>query len=219
MQAVVDPLFTKPILKLMKIGIISDVHGDLKALEHAITLLEARHRVKAIWCAGDLVGRGKQPNEVVSRVLARRIPTVMGNHDEMMLTHQRNEWGQTVMLGQVLGYNLPTLQRLTKLPRTYRDHIEGHTLVMVHGSPRSNTESISLNPLERGRALDWLDKIGADILIAGHTHTPMILQDYRGLIVNPGSLFDPTGFQRSSSETYGVLDVSTMGFEYYPLWG
>lgn len=198
----------------MKIGLISDIHGDWKALQQAHHLLMLRHHVEAIWCAGDLVGRGKQPDEVVAFLEEQQIPSVMGNHDELM----GSAWlgSPTLTLGEVLGIKPRTLRILRALPRTYRTQILNRTLVMVHGSPRSNTESIRVHPHEQ--PLDWLTKIGADILIAGHTHTPMKHQDYRGLVVNPGSLFDATGFERSSSETYGVLDVRQMDFRYYPVW-
>jgi putative phosphoesterase len=218
MQAVVDYAPSPYILGSMKLGLISDVHGDVLALDRAIDLLTHQHSIDAIWCAGDLVGRGKQPDEVIARLIRHDIPTVMGNHDEMMLTPQQSSSTGEVMLGQLLGYHPSTLRFLTTLPRTYRSHIDGHTLVMVHGTPRSNTESVSLNPTRVAQSLTWLEKIGADILVTGHTHTPMILRDGRGLIVNPGSLFNPLGFQRSSSETYGVLDVTQMNFQYYPLW-
>lgn len=202
----------------MKLGIISDIHGDLTALEQALRLLQYRHHVSVIWCAGDLVGRGQQPDEVVARIQHRGIPAVLGNHDEMMLTYEMDSIGQRVRRGNLMGYQPHTLNYLMTLPRTYRDHIDGQTVVMVHGSPRSNAESISINPMARGQAVAWLEKAGADILIAGHTHAPMQIHDPRGLIVNPGSLFDPTGSARSSSQTYGVLDVPMRRFEVFPLW-
>ena len=218
MQTVVDPSHTESIITGMKIGLISDVHGDLKALNRALNLLHDDHNIETIWCAGDLVGRGKYPDEVVARIITTGIPTVMGNHDEMTLILQHHALSRGLSPEKALGYSAYTLHLLTTLPRTYRVQIEGRTVVMVHGTPRSNNESVSIKPAERNQAFDWLEKIGADILITGHTHVPMVLQDYRGLIVNPGSLFDPRGFQRSSSETYGVLDVSHLHFAYYPLW-
>ncbi len=215
-QAVVDPPSVRFILDSMKLGLISDVHGDWRALQRAQLLLYQQHQVDAIWCAGDLVGRGLQPNEVVWQIMENQIPAVMGNHDEMMIS----PWlgSSTLTLGDVLGVHPRTLAMLTALPRTYRARLDSRTVVMVHGSPRSNTESLSLHPHEQQRALSWLPKIGADILIAGHTHTPMKLQNQHGIVVNPGSLFDATNFERASSETYGVLDVALMEFSYYPLW-
>jgi putative phosphoesterase len=218
MKAVVDQGVHRFILDDMQLGIISDIHGDFKALERAIVLLKTRHGVDWIWCAGDLVGRGNQPDEVVSEMIRQRIPTVMGNHDEMVLLPQRIDNHQKMLLGQLLGYHPQTLSFLTTLPRTYRAHLNGRTVVMVHGTPRSNAEGVSLNPAQNAQSMAWLERIGADILVTGHTHVPLMLQNERGLIVNPGSLFNPTGFQRSSSETYGVLDVVRMRFRYYPLW-
>lgn len=197
----------------MKLGLISDVHGDLRALTRAQDLLLGQHHVDVIWCAGDLVGRGNQPEEVVQRIIGSGIPTVLGNHDELMISHWRG-----AMFGQVLGMGGQTLRLLATLPRTYRAHLQHHTIVMVHGSPRSNTEAISINPNQRQTSLAWLDKTGADILITGHTHTPMVLESTHGLIVNPGSLYDATGLDRASSETYGVLDLNPLQFRYYPLW-
>lgn len=197
----------------MRIGLISDVHGDLKALNRALELL--RNQVEAIWCAGDLVGRGSHPDEVVEQILDAKIPTVLGNHDEMVLM-----LGHYYSTAEKATLTCPpqTLRRLMTLPRTYRTTIGGRTLVMVHGTPRSNAESLNLMPAYRERSLKWLDKIGADILITGHTHVPISTRSYQGLIVNPGSLFDPKDSPRSSSETYGILDTSALAFTYYPLW-
>jgi putative phosphoesterase len=195
----------------MRIGLISDVHSDLKALLRAIRLLNERHAVDLIWCAGDLVGRGQYPNEVVTRIVHGGIPAVLGNHDEMLLAMQG-----TSLVRE--NYQAETLQMLANLPRTYRTQIDGRKVVMVHGTPRSNAESLPLMPAQQRGALAWLKKIDAHILITGHTHVPMFAQDQRGLVVNPGSLFDPAGSQRSSSETYGVLDVSGLHFAYFPLW-
>ena len=202
----------------MKLGVISDVHGDLKALHRALDLLRNRHSVENIWCAGDLVGRGSNPDEVVATVIQGEMPAVMGNHDEMVLTARVFRMGRIITLGEALGYRARTLHLLTTLPRTYRAHVDGHTLVMVHGSPRSNAEAISINPKLRQQSLSWLEKVGADVLITGHTHAPMSLRNDHGMVVNPGSLFDPTGFKRSSSETYGVLDTAAMNFDTFALW-
>lgn len=199
----------------MKIGLISDIHADLKALNKALRLLKNRHAVDSIWCAGDLVGRGSDPNDVVARIVENHIPAVLGNHDEFALRLRQTRPEKS---GEMLNYSPATFQRLATLPRTYRTRYSGRSVVMVHGTPRSNMEAMRLTPASRSTSLNWLGKIGATILITGHTHVPMMAQSPTGLIVNPGSLFDPSGGSRSSSETYGVLDVTAMQFSHYPLW-
>ena len=68
----------------MKLGLISDIHGDPIALELAWAHLTAM-RVDRIVCAGDLVGYGPFPDRVVAFLQERQIPSVRGNHDRWAL--------------------------------------------------------------------------------------------------------------------------------------
>ena len=69
----------------MKLGIISDIHGDAAALERAFTHLTAM-RVGQIVCAGDLVGYGPFPDRVVAFLREQSILSVRGNHDRWALS-------------------------------------------------------------------------------------------------------------------------------------
>jgi predicted phosphodiesterase len=70
----------------MKIGLISDIHGDIDALRMA---LEHLHDADHILCAGDLVEKGSAGPAVVDLIRERSIPTVRGNHDEMIQGNQQ----------------------------------------------------------------------------------------------------------------------------------
>jgi len=192
----------------MKLGLISDIHADYRALERALALLWGKHGVGAVWCAGDVVGRGTHPNEVAAKIAADNIPTVLGNHDEYPQVYPSRA-----------PYQAWTLAWLGSLPRTYRALLDQQRLVMVHGTPLSNMAGIHPTPPTQGSSpLDWLEKTGADILISGHTHHPLTLSDRRGLLVNPGSLFTPEQGGRASSQTYAVLDVGRRQAVVYRLW-
>jgi diadenosine tetraphosphatase ApaH/serine/threonine PP2A family protein phosphatase len=71
----------------MKVGIISDIHGNLEALGAVERELEALG-VDEVWCLGDIVGYGPNPNECVTRVQdlctlsSGELMIVLGNHDE-----------------------------------------------------------------------------------------------------------------------------------------
>ena len=65
----------------MKIAVLSDIHGNLAALEAVWQDLQA-WQPEAVYCLGDLVGYGAHPNEVVEFIHQREIPTLMGNYDE-----------------------------------------------------------------------------------------------------------------------------------------
>ncbi|MHB8917786.1 MAG: metallophosphoesterase family protein, partial [Desulfocucumaceae bacterium] len=65
----------------MKTAVISDIHGNLCALEAVLEDIEGRG-IKNVFCAGDLVGYGPRPNEVTELVRNKKIPTVIGNYDD-----------------------------------------------------------------------------------------------------------------------------------------
>ncbi len=73
----------------MKIGIISDIHGNLAALQAVLNAFEKEKCVK-ILCAGDIVGYGPSPRECLELVRKHRILAVRGNHDHMMLDSSRD---------------------------------------------------------------------------------------------------------------------------------
>ena len=69
----------------MKLAFFSDIHANLPALEAFFKDVESVDP-DAIYCLGDLVGYNVWPNEVVNEIRNRRIPTLMGNHDEALLS-------------------------------------------------------------------------------------------------------------------------------------
>ncbi len=70
----------------MKIGILSDVHGDMNSLQKALMFFE-RNAVDSMICAGDVVEKGDNDDGVVSRLRDLEILCVQGNHDENAIRH------------------------------------------------------------------------------------------------------------------------------------
>jgi diadenosine tetraphosphatase ApaH/serine/threonine PP2A family protein phosphatase len=64
----------------MRVAAVSDIHGNLHALEAVLAALAA-DPVDAIWCLGDIVGYGPKPNECCDLVRARASISLCGNHD------------------------------------------------------------------------------------------------------------------------------------------
>jgi predicted phosphodiesterase len=64
-----------------RIAIISDLHANLPALDVVLDDLDGR-QPDAVFCLGDPVDFAPWPNEVIETIRHRRIPTIMGNHDE-----------------------------------------------------------------------------------------------------------------------------------------
>ena len=64
----------------MRVAVISDIHGNLAALDAVLTAIDA-DPVDAVWCLGDIVGYGPQPNECCDLVRQRADLSLCGNHD------------------------------------------------------------------------------------------------------------------------------------------
>ena len=106
----------------MKIGIIADIHGDYSALKSALDRLDSVHQVDHILCAGDLIGRGPEQEQVVDLIRQRDIPTVKGNHDE---------WAYGVSSSDIADY-------LEDLPINWQKSFDGYNVFMCHGKPGNN---------------------------------------------------------------------------------
>src|ERR1700704_710226 len=64
----------------MRVAVVSDIHGNITALEAVLAALEA-DRPDELWCLGDLVGYGARPNECCGAIEARASICLAGNHD------------------------------------------------------------------------------------------------------------------------------------------
>ncbi|MCY3781317.1 MAG: metallophosphoesterase family protein [Chloroflexi bacterium] len=181
----------------MQIGIISDVHADYDTLEDVLARFEKHHNVDQVLCAGDLVGRGPEPDRVVDLIRAHGIPVSRGNHDE---------W--------VYGIRRDNRQYLQELPLDWQGELAGATVYMCHGKPGNNMWGMYKNHLSKTYLKMVLNSLKADVLITGHTHLPLHIKTQHGCLVNPGSLYT-FRCTRSTSHTYGVLSLPDQTFRVY----
>lgn len=155
----------------MRYGVISDVHGNLPALEAAFAELE-RLGVDAYACAGDLVGYGPQPNECVQAVRRRGVPTVAGNHDLIAVGALPGDRCERLARNSLRwtreALDADTRTFLAGLPR--RLELPGG-VVVAHGSLDDPQEYI-LGVDQAAGQLRRLaeERPSARILLVGHTH-------------------------------------------------
>jgi putative phosphoesterase len=181
----------------MQIGIISDVHADYAVLEDVLDRFAKHHNVDQILCAGDLVGRGPEPDRVVDLVRAHRIPVARGNHDEWLY-----------------GLRQENRQYLRSLPLNWQGMLAGKAVYMCHGKPGNNMWGMYRDHLSATYLKMVLRSLKADVLVTGHTHLPLHMMTEWGCLVNPGSLFT-FKCSRASSRTYGVLSLPDLSFQVY----
>lgn len=180
----------------MRVGVISDIHGNLAALETVLSEMD----VEKIICCGDIVGYGPQPKECVERVREVSDIVVQGNHDRMA-SNPGNYNNPLVIKSlnyaqrELDNYQLQWLQNLNRVCN-FKDYM------IVHSHP--TRPEYRLFPEKLKKAPAGLD--GVNGLIFGHTHRQEAVSTSGIHFVNPGSVGQPRdGDQRAG---YGVLDTN-----------
>lgn len=178
-------MFSKPLKQARRIGILSCIHGNLEALEGVLEDLRDR-AVDSVLCLGDLVGYGPYPDEVVARIQALGIPTVMGCWDEgiaadnedcgcTFISEEEGQLGAMAFLWTTLHVSETSRGFLGTLPMTLACDLPCGRLVAVHGSPASTSEYL-LDSTHELVLLERAARAGCDILVCGHTHVPYVKQ-------------------------------------------
>jgi putative phosphoesterase len=207
--------------KTLKIAVLSDVHGNLPALE-AVLADCAKHGVEHIWYLGDFTGYIPYPNEVIERLRGEHAISIIGNYDLKVLTFARNaqRWKKHKSSEKFSAFewNYKALSAANKrylrsLPKERRIKVAGLTVLLTHGSPADIEEGIG--PTMPEKRLNELAKIaGADLVLCGHTHRPLRKRAGSVLFVNPGSVGRPEGDTRAS---YAILIFAGGGTGFQPV--
>ncbi|MEX2583615.1 MAG: metallophosphoesterase family protein [Gemmatimonadota bacterium] len=207
----------------MRYVLLSDIHGNLPALEAVLKDVSSRGDGDAVYHLGDLVGYAPWPNEVVDLLQREGVTGLAGNYDSTVATdhphcgcryedarqeqlaHESYEWTRAKVTEE-------TKRRLGQLPfridlRAAGGHASGPTVTLVHGAPTLNTLYWTE---DRSDAfclkMAGLAGLGTgDVICFGHTHKPWIREVDGIRFVNTGSVGRPKdGDPRAA---YVLLDV------------
>lgn len=211
----------------MRILIISDIHANLTALN---TVLNAAGEFDAVWCLGDLVGYGPDPNECIEVV--RGLPNlacVIGNHDaaalDMIDTNSFNPEARDALAWTRKALRPESLQFLASLPEI----IVSHEVTLSHGSPRHPVWEYLLDTQTAALNFEYFD---TPLCFVGHTHLPVIFTQNEShhfasleiplanqkirlqakSIVNPGSVGQPR--DRDPRAAFAIFDDEHMTWDY-----
>jgi putative phosphoesterase len=192
----------------VRLGIISDVHGDPLALMWTLAHFQRLGVSRAVSC-GDLVGYGPMPDRVVELCAIHHVDSARGNHDRWAVERGAgvpDEYG-----GGTPGAG--TVERLGSLPQKL--FVGGHDRMglVVHATPESDMEIVDQQTHGPKDLEGLLERHGVDFLITGHTHKPWWFRCERGLVLNPGSL--TTVLNVATSRSFAVLDLATLEPAFY----
>lgn len=210
----------------MRVLVISDVHANITALE---AVLDAARPFQALWCLGDTVGYGPDPNECVE--LVRSFPNLtclIGNHDQAALgvipLARFNSDAQESAAWTRGALNPENIAYLESLP----SKIVMDPFTLAHGSPRQPIWEYILDPQAAARNLDDLR---TEYCLVGHSHLPLIfhrasnngpvtptavkwdeaMRLVPSMILNPGSVGQPRDLDPRAA--YAILDTDGLTWE------
>jgi len=213
----------------MRILIISDIHANYTAFK---TVLDhAKGQWDYVWCLGDVVGYGPDPNECVNQLKELPHLCLAGNHDWAALerldirtfnpdARRAVDWTRETLTEENTRW-------LKALPTTFV--IGNYTL--VHASPREPIWEYILEPLVAALNFPHFE---TPYCMVGHTHQPVIYEQVndsgetellkpvyneqrhlngRRQIINPGSVGQPRDSDPRAA--YALLDTEKLTWEFY----
>ena len=179
----------------MKIGLISDIHANLPALESVIEHAE-QNGITEFWNLGDNLGYGAYPEEVTKLLIKKSVLSILGNYDNKVIKVPRKRliWPEKKVPVKWKAFDWAyenisqsSIDYYKRLPKTINLLFGTHKVLLCHGSPSSNNEPIYKNtPAIKFHELIDLSK--ANILLCGHTHESMVLKINNAIFINPGSV-------------------------------
>lgn len=194
----------------MKLGLLSDIHGNADAL--AGVLEDARALgVTRLLCSGDYVGYYYDPEQCLQLLDGWDVEAVRGNHEDMLAAlleepglaadfRRRYGSGLDCAVRSVSGAQLAYLDAL---PHRKTVQIEGATILLCHGAPWDPDAYVY--PDAAPEVLARCAEPGVDYVILGHTHHRFVTRVGGAMIVNPGSVGQPR--DRRPGAAWAVLDT------------
>lgn len=207
----------------MRVALLSDIHGNLVALEAALADLAAQGADKIV-CLGDITLSGLQPHECAELIRARDFPTVQGNCDLASARVRREGPTPETMTGyDHYGAWVAEIDRWSSAALTEEDAVwlaalpltvevalgPDATLLCAHGSPRSFSHQLLAETPDAALA-EMIGPVSAVALASGHTHYPMLRRLGPLTIVNPGSVGLPMATDANGAR-YNPIEYAEYG--------
>lgn len=175
----------------LKVAVVSDIHANLHAFETVI--LDAEKRGATVFLnAGDSVGYGACPTEVIKLLYEKNVVSVLGNFDVAVFKNSSKNVGAKKVAVNYVNDELskPCKAYLRSFPPEVKLEIGGKKVFMTHASPKSPTEHITTETPD-ARLKKILVDTDSDVIILGHSHEQFQRQIDGVSFVNPGSVGRP----------------------------
>lgn len=177
----------------MKVGVMSDIHGNHYALDQVLKVAKA-DGIEKLLILGDIVGYYYHPEKIIELLSEWDYEIIKGNHEELLQKLYTNEIdGNNLKKKYGSGHeealknlNNDTLDWLFSLPEHKIIEIDGVTFQLNHGSPKSIDEYIY--PDASDEKFEECNSTVCDFVLIGHSHYAFIHQCSNSVLINCGSV-------------------------------
>jgi predicted phosphodiesterase len=208
----------------MRVAIVSDIHGNLQAFEAVLDAV-AESDCEEMWCLGDLVGYGADPDACVALAREHAAICLAGNHDlGVRGSLPLEQFSRGAALAATWTQENISAQTREFLDSLAPSNVE-EVVALYHASPRDPVWEYVLSPLQAELCLDVQAK---RIALIGHSHVALSFSrlagaaatgetrgpdeelDLRdgGWLINPGSVGQP----RDGDPRAAWLELDTDGW-------
>jgi putative phosphoesterase len=193
----------------MKIGLFSDVHGNIDALKLCLGTFRSRGVDRLVFL-GDAIGYLPDAVECLELIQSSDIECVMGNHEAMLLdliplSAEKDKYYKLKSLRANISREL--LDFISEWPEQMVLELGAKTALLVHGNPADPLGGYTYPDSD----LSGFANLDFDAIVMGQTHRPFIRQNYNKVFVNVGSV----GLPRDEGDLLGcaILDAESFTFE------
>ncbi|NOT54656.1 MAG: metallophosphoesterase family protein [Deltaproteobacteria bacterium] len=173
----------------MKIGLVSDIHADARALRRALEHLPS---VDAYLCPGDAVSEYRFCAETVEVLQQANVLCIQGNHEQVLFNGRNPAYLKKCRE----TFTPESLDFLATAPLSRELEFAGVKVLQIHASPWEPYDEYIYPGSPR---LARFSTLPYDMVCFGHTHIPLIHQAGAVTIINPGSCSQPRDQDRRGS--------------------
>jgi predicted phosphodiesterase len=153
---------------LLKLAIISDIHGNLEALSKVLADIDSAD-VDSLVCLGDCIGYGPDPEAVITEIRRRRIPTLLGNHELALCDPSQLAWfnplAQASLRKSLTMLSSDSIDFIAQLP----NHMVCAQCLCVHGYPPDSVRTYLFQKSMEALLATFKD-MSEPVCFVGHTH-------------------------------------------------
>ncbi|MDD7793091.1 metallophosphoesterase family protein [Clostridium sp. 'White wine YQ'] len=195
----------------MKIGVLSDIHGNGVALKYVLDDMKQECIDKVI-ILGDVVVKGPMPTEVLEELrIYEALAWVKGNTDKWFEEISEDFLPETKREEEICSYlsysrehmSFDDIAFINRLPEEATLKYNGVSILCVHGTPKSIVEaidgSVPINDIK-----EIINDVKEDIILCGHSHCPFIGEVNDKKIFNVGSIGN--SLDKDNRASYGILE-------------